>query len=221
MSEKVDINVGVALVLGEVTTKLLYKRIENENGETVYVDRNIPFRLRYWLNKNKIILDRDVKEFNQKRMFALAELGEPTEDGTSVVIKDEKNQEKYKQIISDLVDKKISRSLSLLSPDDIKLLEDDDILVSPEAMSVFINYMVDDDSLREDIEMEVNIFNKKDNKTTIIENEPIVEEHKEEVKEEVPVKKASSKKQSTKKETKKSEEQVIKKFTKKNKEDKK
>lgn len=179
MNEQVTMSVGVALVLGEVTKMLLYKK----DGDT-FIDRDLPFRLKYRLNKNKMILDKDASIFNQKRLIALAKYGTMTEDGENVVITDEKNKELFQKEVSDLIDSTVTHQLSLLDPSDIDLVKDTDMPISPEAMSIFIGYMVDDPSLKEDVVFKVRISdnltkeeneNEKASKKVEIVEEPVKE----------------------------------------------
>lgn len=182
MSEQVTMSVGVALVLGDVTKMLLYKKVGEENGQPVYADRELPFRLKYRLNKNKLFFDKDATMFNQRRLVALSKYGEPTPDGKNVVIKDPKKRTAFQKEISDLIDATVTHSLSTLSPEDIDLVEDTDMPISPEAMGIFISYMVDDPSLKEDVTFNV----------TLSEDLPPVEEADENEKKKTPVTKKST-----------------------------
>jgi len=179
MSEQVKMSIGVSLVLAEVTKMLLYKTITDANGQKVIVDRDIPFKLRYRLNKNKAILDKDVEYFNQQRLLALAKYGEADENAEHVVIKNEEKEKLFKEEISKLVDSEIIRSLTLVSPEELELLEDTDMPISPEAMNIFINYLVDDPDLRKDPEytFEINVHTNipEKSKTPVVEEKPEVE----------------------------------------------
>lgn len=157
MSEQVTMSVGVALVLGDVTKMLLYKKIGENDGQPVYADRDLPFRLKYRLNKNKLFFDKDATNFNQRRLIALSKYGEPSADGQNVVITDPKKREAFQKEISDLIDATVTHSISTLSPEDIDLVKDTDMPISPEAMGIFINYMVDDPDLREDVSFKVKL----------------------------------------------------------------
>lgn len=218
MNEQVTMSVGVALVLGEVTKMLLYKK----DGDT-FIDRDLPFRLKYRLNKNKMILDKDASIFNQKRLIALSKYGTMTEDGENVVITDEKNKELFQKEVSDLIDSTVTHQLSLLDPSDIDLVKDTDMPISPEAMSIFIGYMVDDPSLKEDVVFKVRISDKlpkeenENEKAVNKVKEPVVEEPEVSVVEnpvaEKPAKKTRAKKTTETKEVKEKKTTTKKKTT--------
>jgi len=162
MNEPVTMTVGVAILLSEVTKMLLYKQSGvDKSGKPIYVDRDIPFRLKYRLNKNKMFLDKDVNHFNQKRLLALAKYGVMSEDGNNVIITDDEKRKLFQEEISNLIDSEVTHALSLLDPADIDLVKDTDMPISPEAMSVFISYMVDDPDLREDIKFNVKLSDRR------------------------------------------------------------
>lgn len=176
MSEEITMNLGASLVLAEVSKMLLYKTITNADGQQILVDRDIPFRLRYRLNKDRILFERDAAKFNQNRMIALAKYGEMDEAGETVSIKDPEKMELFKEEISKLVDSEVTHPIALLSPEDIDLIKDTDMPISPEAMSIFIGYLVDDPDMRLEAKVAANIVAEKREETTA--EEPKVEDSK-------------------------------------------
>lgn len=156
MSTKTEMSLGVSLLMSEITEKLLYTTEERE-GQKVLVDRDIPFRLRYRLNKNRVMFDRDVQFFNKQKLLYLAQYGEPSDDGRNVVIKDEHKLELYREAISNLVDSKVEHNIMTLEPEDLELIEDTDIPISPDAMTLFIGYMTNDPDLEKDLATEIRI----------------------------------------------------------------
>jgi len=200
MSDNVEMTLGVSLLLGEITEKLLYK-VESIDGKDVLVDRDIPFRLRYRLNKNRVMFKKDSEFFNQRRLLYLAQYGEPTEDGQNVVIKDEKNMELFREAVSNLVDAPVSHNLMKLNPEDLELVQDTDIKVSPDAMSIFILYLTEDEALEKDLKVDINVSPYKPKSVLVDEKKEQVEAPVEEpaaevppVVEEAPKKKATRKK---------------------------
>lgn len=158
----VKMTLGVALVLNEMIEQLLYTVVEKE-GKKVVVDRELPFKLRYRLNRNKKLFEKDGLYFDKQRLILMAKYGEPTEDGQNVVIKEE-NQEAYKQAISDLIDSTVEHGMMLLEPEDLLQIADTDINASPDAMSIFIAYMTNDPSLHEELTSSVNLIKKEEPK---------------------------------------------------------
>ena len=194
-NESITMTLAIALALDEICQKLMYSVVEKD-GQKVVVDRELPFRLRYRLSRNRTLLSKDVELFNKRKALLFAQYGEPTEDGENVTITNEENLEKYKQAMSDLLDKEVTHTFFTLAPEDLDLVKDSDILISPEAMSVFVAYMTDDQEIRESFRTVVNIVPpKEETKSEEVKEEPKVEEvSKEEPKEEIvePKKKTAS-----------------------------
>ena len=194
-NESITMTLAIALALDEICQKLMYSVVETD-GQKVVVDRELPFRLRYRLSRNRTLLSKDVELFNKRKALLFAQYGEPTEDGENVTITNEENLEKYKQAMSDLLDKEVTHTFFTLAPEDLDLVKDSDILISPEAMSVFVAYMTDDQEIRESFRTVVNIVpSKEETKAEEVKEEPKVEEvSKEEPKEEIvePKKKTAS-----------------------------
>lgn len=194
-NETITMTLAIALALDEICQKLMYSVVEKD-GKKVVVDRELPFRLRYRLSRNRTLLSKDVELFNKRKALLFAQYGEPTEDGENVTITNEENLEKYKQAMSDLLDKEVTHTFFTLAPEDLDLVKDSDILISPEAMSVFVAYMTDDQEIRESFRTVVNIVPpKEETKAEEVKEEPKVEEvSKEEPKEEIvePKKKTAS-----------------------------
>ena len=175
-NESITMTLAIALALDEICQKLMYSVVEKD-GQKVVVDRELPFRLRYRLSRNRTLLSKDVELFNKRKALLFAQYGEPTEDGENVTITNEENLEKYKQAMSDLLDKEVTHTFFTLSPEDLDLVKDSDILISPEAMSVFVAYMTDDQEIRESFRTVVNIVQtKEETSTTEPKEEPKIEE---------------------------------------------
>ena len=164
-NETITMTLAIALALDEICQKLMYSVVEKD-GKKVVVDRELPFRLRYRLNRNRTLLSKDVEFFNKIKALLFAQYGEPTEDGENVVINNEENLAKYKEAMSDLLDKEVSHTFFTLSPEDLDMVKDSDILISPEAMSVFIAYMTDDEEVKKSFRTVVNIVPNKEEKVT-------------------------------------------------------
>ena len=164
-NETITMTLAIALALDEICQKLMYSVVEKD-GKKVVVDRELPFRLRYRLNRNRTLLSKDVEFFNKRKALLFAQYVEPTEDGENVVINNEENLAKYKEAMSDLLDKEVSHTFFTLSPEDLDMVKDSDILISPEAMSVFIAYMTDDEEVKKSFRTVVNIVPPKEEEVT-------------------------------------------------------
>ena len=193
-NETITMTLAIALALDEICQKLMYSVVEKD-GKKVVVDRELPFRLRYRLNRNRTLLSKDVELFNKRKALLFAQYGEPTEDGEDVVINNEENLAKYKEAMSDLLDKEVSHTFFTLSPEDLDMVKDSDILISPEAMSVFIAYMTDDEEVKKSFRTVVNIVPPKEEEVTKEAEAPkATEEVKAETEQPTPTKKTTPKK---------------------------
>ena len=193
-NETITMTLAIALALDEICQKLMYSVVEKD-GKKVVVDRELPFRLRYRLNRNRTLLSKDVEFFTKRKALLFAQYGEPTEDGENVVINNEENLAKYKEAMSDLLDKEVSHTFFTLSPEDLDMVKDSDILISPEAMSVFIAYMTDDEEVKKSFRTVVNIVPPKEEEVTKEAEAPkATEEVKAETEQPTPAKKTTPKK---------------------------
>lgn len=193
-NETITMSLAIALALDEICQKLMYSVVEKD-GKKVVVDRELPFRLRYRLNRNRTLLSKDVEFFTKRKALLFAQYGEPTEDGENVVINNEENLAKYKKAMSDLLDKEVSHTFFTLSPEDLDMVKDSDILISPEAMSVFIAYMTDDEEVKKSFRTVVNIVPPKEEEVTKEAGAPkATEEVKAETEQPTPTKKTTPKK---------------------------
>ena len=193
-NETITMTLAIALALDEICQKLMYSVVEKD-GKKVVVDRELPFRLRYRLNRNRTLLSKDVEFFTKRKALLFAQYGEPTEDGENVVINNEENLAKYKEAMSNLLDKEVSHTFFTLSPEDLDMVKDSDILISPEAMSVFIAYMTDDEEVKKSFRTVVNIVPPKEEEVTKEAEAPkATEEVKAETEQPTPTKKTTPKK---------------------------
>ena len=193
-NETITMTLAIALALDEICQKLMYSVVEKD-GKKVVVDRELPFRLRYRLNRNRTLLSKDVEFFTKRKALLFAQYGEPTEDGENVVINNEENLAKYKEAMSDLLDREVSHTFFTLSPEDLDMVKDSDILISPEAMSVFIAYMTDDEEVKKSFRTVVNIVPPKEEEVTKEAEAPkATEEVKAETEQPTPAKKTTPKK---------------------------
>lgn len=156
-SEQINITLGVSLILRDVINEILFTKKTSADGKVYTVDRELPFRLRYRLNKNRLIFEKDANEFQNLRLFALAKYGEPSEDGKNVVINDPQKQELFKQEISSIIDTPVKHNIVKLEPEDIEAVTDTSITISPDAMSLFIGYMTNDPELQEDLNTKIKV----------------------------------------------------------------
>lgn len=196
-SEQIDITVGISLIIKDIINEILYVRKTTPDGREYIADRELPFRLRYRLNKNRLVFEKDAQEFHNMRMIALAKYGEATPDGQNVEITDPEKMEMFRQEVSNILDSPVTHSIVKLEPEDIELVSDTDINISPDAMGIFIGYMTNDPELQKDLNTHINVVVNPSQKnkteetpveapveevTPEVESTPVVEDPKVEVK---------------------------------------
>lgn len=162
--DKVNVTMplSASIVLNDVINILLYAKKTTSDGKEYIVDRELPFKLRYRLNKNRLLFQKDAEFFNQQRLFALAKYGTPTADGQNVTLATDEAKEKFKDELGKILQTPVTHDVVKLSPEDIDLVEDPDIAVSPDAMGLFIGYMTDDPELQQDLNTPITLRIKED-----------------------------------------------------------
>ena len=183
MAENVKMTLGTALVLSEMVNMLLTKKITDSDGKERLIDREIPFRLKYRLTRNKATLDKDVAKFNEFRLLALAKYGEPTEDGQNVVINDPQKMQEFMAVLMEYLRIEVEHSVQKLDPKDFDEITDV-ISVPEDSIKVLLGYLVEDKEFLEDIATEIKFTPHKAEETKPIEEkvEKPVEEKVEETK---------------------------------------
>ena len=175
MAENVKMTLGTALVLSEMVNMLLTKKITDSDGKERLIDREIPFRLKYRLTRNKATLDKDVAKFNEFRLLALAKYGEPTEDGQNVVINDPQKMQEFMAVLMEYLRIEVEHSVQKLDPKDFDEITDV-ISVPEDSIKVLLGYLVEDKEFLEDIATEIKFTPHKAEETKPIEEK--VEETK-------------------------------------------
>lgn len=147
------ISLGAALSIRDTADKLLFEK-KKVGDKVMTIERELPFRLKYRLEKNLSQIDRDVKLFNEQRMALLTAYGDV--DGNKVVINSQENMEKFQQDLSYLLTYKIPHSITRLDPEDIEALKEN-INISYEDLKIFIAYMMDEPELFENLALNFNV----------------------------------------------------------------
>ena len=168
MAENVKMTLGTALVLSEMVNMLLTKKITDSDGKERLIDREIPFRLKYRLTRNKATLDKDVAKFNEFRLLALAKYGEPTEDGQNVVINDPQKMQEFMAVLMEYLKIEVEHSVQKLDPKDFDEITDV-ISVPEDSIKVLLGYLVEDKEFLEDIATEIKFTPHKAEETKPIE----------------------------------------------------
>ena len=215
MAENVKMTLGTALVLSEMVNMLLTKKITDSDGKERLIDREIPFRLKYRLTRNKATLDKDVAKFNEFRLLALAKYGEPTEDGQNVVINDPQKMQEFMAVLMEYLRIEVEHSVQKLDPKDFDEITDV-ISVPEDSIKVLLGYLVEDKEFLEDIATEIKFTPHKVEETKAVEEkvETLAEEKVEETPKKTTKKTTTKKTDTTEKTPKKTTQKTTKKETK-------
>lgn len=143
MAESVTITFAAALVLDSVMQEILYDKVKTPDGTIVKVERDLPFRLKYRIEKNKAYIDKDVEDFNRYKLQLLATYGESDEIGQNVIIKDPEKKKLFIQSMNNVLLKQITHPISKIDPADLESLNHTTGL-SYDEFKVFIGYMCDE-----------------------------------------------------------------------------
>lgn len=151
----------IACLLSEMINNILYKKETQTDGTVVEVDRDIPFRLKYALNKNVTVLDSWVNKYAEYQMYVKAKYGEQTEDGKDVKIVDEDKQKQADEDLTKYLRKEIDVSIYKINDEDIATLMYDDLKFDSNSIKIFTAYLVKDDEYLKELIDITNNFEKE------------------------------------------------------------
>lgn len=147
--EKTRLKMKTVYVLKDVVDAFLYEVDTTEEKTPQRKDRDIPFRLRYRLMKNELVLNKYVHDFENLKLWYLAEYGEATEDGKNVEIKDEEKRKEYFAKILELLDKEVTIPLVKCDPEDFDSIKN--LNLSNDMTKVLIGFLTNDIELLDDL----------------------------------------------------------------------
>lgn len=130
------IRIAYCLTLYDALNNMLFENIEENKPP---VERKIPFKTKYKIQKNLNILAKDYVYFEDERHKLIQEYGEQKDN--SIIVKEE-NIQKYKEDLSKILSMEVERDFSKLTE---KELEDigDDVVVDCASMELLIKYMIE------------------------------------------------------------------------------
>ena len=151
--KKTEVNVPIKIVyiLAQIIETFLYKKHKGEDGVEVIEDRDIPFRLRYRLVRNKVPLERYIKRAESSKLFYLAQFGEPNADNTNVLIENEEDKKKYFDMVKTILEERVDLSIIKCEEDDVDAIKDLGSEFSNDMIEVLIAYMINDQALLDNL----------------------------------------------------------------------
>lgn len=155
MTKTVEMPLGMSIVLYDIIGQILNEEKEVD-GKKISIPRNLPLKLSYKLNRCRNILERDYKQFEEKRVFYIGKYGKTSEDGSVFEVAPE-YKEAYESSIDALLETEVSHSINKLEPADFEALTNDVKISMPESlMKLLLAYLVEDEDYIKDIGAPIN-----------------------------------------------------------------
>lgn len=149
MNDKTTINYSIALILNDAINKILY---EVKDGNLI--ERPLAFGLKYKLGKNIAYIEKDLQNLNEAKLKLIATLGEPSEDGKNVIIKDDNKKAIFVEAMNELLLKEVSHSISKLDPKDLEAITEN-IDIDYNTLKIFEAYMCNEPELYKELNTDI------------------------------------------------------------------
>ena len=133
----VKINIGACITLYGILNKILFDNTDPENP----VEREIPFNVRYKLQRVLAIVEKDYLFFNEERNKIIDDIGVLDESKNIKKVPDEKISE-FKDALMGILKTQITHDFYKLKPEDLESINVKD--VTTDEMNIFIMTLVDD-----------------------------------------------------------------------------
>ncbi len=134
-----------SIALYRVIDRILFVKTEDEEGGPV--ERELPFNVRYKLQRDQGMLLRDYAFYENERNRLIDRFG--TEKDGMMVVGDDSNEEFRKELLK-IARMEVEHPLRGLTPEEMDSIKGD-IPVSGSEMSLFIIHMVDDPEFMDDL----------------------------------------------------------------------
>ena len=156
----VTLKVKALYVLKQIIDTFLTKEVEEDNQKKK-VDRDLPFRLRYRLERNLIPIESMLNQVEEAKLQGLAQLGTLTEDGKNVELKDEGAKKKYFEKVSNLLETPISLSIVKCEDSDLDAIQDIGGEFTNDMIKILIAYLINDKELLNDLQNSIEMQYKE------------------------------------------------------------
>ena len=143
MSEPTRMTIAASYSLYSTITSLIF----NDDG----TEKNIPFKLKYRLLRNRDILEKDVVFFENERNNLIKQLGEADENG-NIKVKEE-NTEEFTKEVSDILKIEVEHNFMKIKPEDIDNFSTN---ISTQALDLFMAALIDDPEMQNDLNKPIN-----------------------------------------------------------------
>ena len=135
---------GYSVALFTIVDKILYIGGSNVGNP---VERSLPFNVKYKLRRASDVLIKDYAHYEQFRTTLIKNLGVEEEGKISVP---EDKMEEFKASMTEMMSTEVEHTFMKLKPYEVNEITDG-IDITYNEMDLFISYLVEDDSLVNDL----------------------------------------------------------------------
>ena len=160
MSNETKMTLGASVVLNKVLNSILF----TDQTSTPPVERNLPFSLKYKLQRAKSLVEKDCMFFDKEREDLIKKLGVESGDHSTIQIPDDKLEE-YKKTLMDMVQLEITHDFLKIKPEDVENIDVEGI--STEEVGLFMALLIDDDALIEELKKPIVSTTLKEEESTV------------------------------------------------------
>lgn len=158
--KKITIPVKMIYVISQIIDTFLHKTIKRDDGTEVTIDRDLPFRLRYRLERNLDPLRKYMVQVESTKTVCLAKFGTYDEETQSVKLEGDEAKKAYMTKFKELMNLDIDLEIIPIEEEDLDLIEGLKVEeISNDMIRVLINYMIGDQPLLTDLaeKLDINI----------------------------------------------------------------
>lgn len=158
IKKKITIPVKMIYVISQIVDTFLHKTIVRDDGTKVPLDRDLPFRLRYRLERNLDPLRKYMLQVESTKTVCLAKYGTYDEITQTVKLDSEESKKAYMDKFKELMNLDIDLELVTIEEEDLDLIKDLKVEeFSNDMIKVLINYMVGDQPELTDLAEKLNL----------------------------------------------------------------
>lgn len=127
----------------------------DEKGNTISTTRDLPASFLYRLVRNKSLLEKDLKAFEDARLLLISKYGKIDENNIFSV--EEDKEALFRNRLESLLDSEVEHSVFLFTPEDFEECNKEVKFSIPEsAVKLLLSYLVLDDAFLEDLNRELS-----------------------------------------------------------------
>ena len=168
MSKKIEptkMTIAASYTLYKTLTSLLYDTTEGSAQER----KGLQFNIKYKMQRNRDLLEKDVIFFEQERAKLVREFGEQTQEGLFKVKPE--NIAEFNEELSNLLKIEVEHSLLKLKPEDLDAFDEVEDDIPAENIDLFVAAMVEDPDFVEDLKQPINRGDDTKSEETTVEKQ--------------------------------------------------